>query len=129
MDCADLPPSLAEIAEVIGREKALLLVGSLPQSGSRPHRKCLYVPKRMPVDHWLVRQLGWDDAVKFQSAFSGMILQPSNARFWARGLRDDRILQLYRDGVPVAEIAEELGLSVYRVREIIAGQSPEAAQQ
>lgn len=119
-----LPESVAEIAEVIGRDQALRLIGSLPQSGSRAWRVCVYIPKRLPeVDHPLVRILGWNDANKLVRAFSGMILQPSNCRFIARAARDRRIREMAADGLSVGEIAQGVNLSTYRVREILVGET------
>ena len=115
-----LPESVAEIAEVLGFDKALLFVASLPPSGSRPHRRCVYIPTQLPVDHWMVRMLGWHDAMRMQRAFGGMILHPSNARFWHRDIRNARIRKMREDGLSLAGIAGELGLSVHRVREILA---------
>ena len=39
---ARLPESVQEIAEVIGRDKALEFIGKLPVSGSRSWRVCVY---------------------------------------------------------------------------------------
>lgn len=118
---APLPETVAEIAEVIGREKALDFIGRLPVSGSRAWRVCVYIPKRLPADHKLVRMLGWHDASKLCHAFSGMILQPSNCRFLHRAHRNREILRMYAEGMPVIDIADVVELSTYRVREIIAG--------
>jgi hypothetical protein len=119
-----LPDSVAEIAEVIGRDQALHLIGSLPQSGSRAWRVCIYVPKRLPsVDHPLVRVLGWKDANKLVNAFSGMILQPSNCRFIVRAARNRRIREMAAEGCSVKEIAHGVDLSVDWVREILSGVS------
>ena len=116
-----LPESVAEIAEVIGREKALEFVGNLPQAGKRPWRVCVYIPKTLPANHRLVELLGWHDAARMVSAFSGMILQPSNCRYLEREARWRRVLELAAEGAPEDEIADHIGLSVDRVREIIAG--------
>ncbi len=117
-----LPESVAEIAEVIGRDQALHLIGSLPQSGSRAWRVCIYVPKRLPsVDHKLVRILGWKDANRLVRAFSGMILQPSNCRNIVRAARNRRIREMAKEGYSVREIAHGVDLSIYRVREILSG--------
>jgi len=115
-----LPESVEEIAEVIGREKALYLIGRLPTSGSRKWRKCVYIPKKLPVDHKLVELLGWNDAAKLSYAFAGMILQPSNCRFLHRAHRNREIHRMGAEGIPVTEIADVVELSTYRVREIIA---------
>ena len=121
-----LPESVSEIAEVVGREKALALIGSLPQAGSRSWRVCLYVPKQLTtIEHPLVRSLGWNDANRLVWAFSGMILQPSNCRFLARELRLRVVWQMSRDGHSLAEIAQGVDLSQARVREILAGKPPE----
>lgn len=116
-----LPESVAEIAEVIGREKALYLIGQLPSSGSRKWRKCVYIPKYLPADHKLVELLGWNDAAKLSYAFAGMILQPSNCRFLHRAHRNREIHRMDAEGLSVIKIADMVELSAYRVREIIAG--------
>lgn len=115
-----LPQSVAEIAEVIGRDNALSFIARLPASGSRSWRKCVYVPKRMPPDHNLVKLLGWSDAQKMRAVFGGEILQPSNCRFVYRRHRNRQLLRMASENVPLADIADMLELSVYRVREIIA---------
>lgn len=59
-----------EIAEVIGREAALLLIGQAPRwpRKDRHGRRvpgewvALYVPANLPPDHFLVRTLGWKAA-------------------------------------------------------------------
>ena len=119
---ADLPESVAEIAEVIGREKALHLIGSLPQSGSRPWRVCVYVPKRLPADHQLVEILGWHDAKRLSWAFAGMILQPSNCRRLAIRTRNREIRAAANDGAAIPEIAHAFDLSPRQVREVINAQ-------
>jgi len=115
-----LPQSVAEIAEVIGRENALALIGKLPQAGSRRWRVCLYIPKTIGPDHSLVRLLGWHDAVAMVGAFSGMILQPSNCARIYRRYRKCQVLRMAAEGLSAVEIADIVDLSVYRTREIIA---------
>lgn len=114
-----LPRSVQEIADVIGREQALRLIGSLPPSGSRSWRVCLYVPKTLTSpDHRLVKVLGWGDAQKLVEEFAGMILQPSNCRQIARRIRNARIQEMKYQGVTLVEIASTFDLSTDRVREI-----------
>ena len=115
-----LPPSVQEIADVIGREKALAFIGQLPTSGKRSWRLCIYIPKRLPADHRLVHMLGWHDAKRMVDAFSGMILQPSNCRFLQWQFVHREIVRLHSEGVPIAEIADIVERSVYWVRVIIA---------
>lgn len=116
-----LPGVAQEIADVIGREKALAFIGQLPQTSSRPWRLVVYIPKTLRVDHPLVAMLGWHDAARMVRAFSGMILQPSNCRYLEREARWRRVLDLKAEGVIEEEISDQVGLSVDRVREIIAG--------
>lgn len=123
---AKLPHSIQEIADVIGREKALEFIDKLPAAGRRPWRVCVYIPKRLPADHKLVRMLGWHDASKLCRAFSGMILQPANGRRIYHPYRNSQIARMDAEGIPHTEIAETMDLSVYRVREILTDeQKPE----
>lgn len=124
-DQAALPPSVQEIADVIGRERALYLIGQLPQSGSRAWRVCLYVPKRLKPDCQLVRILGWSDAVLMAREFGGMILQPSNCRFLAREFRDREVRRMAVAGMRPRDIAETVELTERQVRNIIAAMTPE----
>jgi hypothetical protein len=119
-----LPESVAELAEVIGREDALALIGRRQRSGRRSWRICFYIPKHLPLDHWLVEELGLAKATRLSREFSGMILQPSNCRFLLFALRDARIIELAALGITEAVIADELGLSECRVREILTGRKP-----
>lgn len=115
-----LPQSVAEIAEVIGREKALEFIGRLPVSGNRSWRRIVYIPKHLPADHKLVEMLGWRDAKKLCYAFAGMILQPSNLNYLHRQHRNREIHRLVAEGVSIKDVADMVELSPYRVREIIA---------
>lgn len=112
---------------MIGRDQALRLIGMLPSSGSRAWRVCLYVPKRMSVDHPLVRILGYRDAERIRCHFGGEILQPSNCAYVPRLARDRSIRDLSREGASVSEVSEWIGLSEYRVLEILRGNPPEDA--
>ncbi|SMX27277.1 Mor transcription activator family protein [Pelagimonas phthalicica] len=115
-----LPESVQEIADVIGREKALDFIRQLPRSGSRKWRACIYIPKSLPMDHELVSMLGWEDANKICYAFSGMILQPSTLKGMERAHRNKQIARAHAEGVPVSEIADVYEMSKYQIREIIA---------
>ncbi|HHW4685697.1 MAG TPA: hypothetical protein ACQGQG_10480, partial [Xylella sp.] len=113
-----LPQSAQDIADVIGRDQTLMLIGQLPRAYSkgRPSGKViLYVPKRLSPDHRLVSILGWGDAQKLVDAFGGEILQPANCTSIARGERDHGIVALLRFGIPSHEIAQLFGVSVRHV--------------
>lgn len=79
----ELPESVQEIADVIGRTEALRLIGQLPTciagvEGHKSKRVILYVPKQLKAGHRLVEILGWDTAQKLVDVFGGEILCPAN---------------------------------------------------
>lgn len=121
----ELPGCAQEIAEVIGREKTLFLIGQLPRSPSRSWRVVLYVPKRLPVDHDLVKLLGWNDADKLRKHFGGEILQPSNCNVVYRKARNRSARAMAADGMPIPQIADILDLTPRQVRNILAETPPE----
>ena len=120
-----LPESVQEIADVIGVERALYLVGKLPQAGGRPWRRVLYVPKAMPADHWLVGLLGWADAERMRRHFGGAILQPSNCNHLARAHRDAAIRRMGAGGASAQVIASVFGISDRKVRNVLREMPPE----
>lgn len=120
-----LPESVQEIADVIGRAYAVKLIGNLPQAGSRKWRVCIYVPKRMRIDHPIVQVIGYPAAKKLSWAFAGMILQPSNCKSIYKAYRNREMHRMAEEGLPDAEIAAATSLSPRQVREILASEPPE----
>lgn len=120
-----LPPSAQEIADVIGREKALFLIGSLPRNSRRSWRVCFYVPKVMPLDHWLIRLLGYRDAEKLRREFGGTILQPSSCSQLHRMFRNREVRRLHASGMHEHMIAETFDLTEKHVRSILGEIPPE----
>lgn len=120
-----LPESVQEIAEVIGRDKALYLIGQLPTCGKRSWRVVLYVPKRIRADHQLVRLLGWHDAQAMVREFGGMILQPSNCNQVHRQFRNQEVRRLADSGLDNDAIAAAVGVSTRTVRRILRDKPPE----
>jgi hypothetical protein len=124
-----LPNSVQEIAEVIGRERALFLVGQLPRCyardprwpGAKSEHVILYVPTvaRLKPDHELVRILGWNDAVKLAQAFGGEILKPGNCSGIYRDFRDQNIIRIVREGTPVVMVASWFGVTDRHVRKLM----------
>lgn len=122
-----LPESVKELADVIGTERALYLVGQLPRCYVRDKRRpnatathvILYVPKRLPPDHELVRILGWNDARRLADAFGGEILQPASCAEIYRRFRDDTILRMVREGMKPAAVAALLEVSERHVRNLV----------
>ncbi|BAO20662.1 hypothetical protein [Pseudomonas phage PPpW-3] len=117
---------MQEIADVIGSERALYLVGQLPRCYAKdsryPNAKSshviLYVPKTLKPDHQLVQVLGWHDAKRMVEAFGGEILQPASCADVYRAFRDRSIVRMLTEGAGVAELAELFGMSVTGVRAI-----------
>ena len=127
-----LPASVQEIADVIGVERALFLVGKLPHCrsglpGSEGVRVILYVPKTLKPNHPLVHLLGWHDALALTKAFGGEIMQPASCSDVYRKFRDDSIVRLVLcDGMKPAEVAEMMGVSDRHVRNLLREKPQEA---
>lgn len=136
-----LPASVQEIADVIGRETALYLIGQLPTcyagtDGKRSTRVILYVPKRLSPRHRLVEILGWERAQKLVEGFGGEILQPANCQEVYRRFRDTEAKRLVATGMAARQLAEVLAVSERHIRNIakempqeeITGANDNAAQ-
>lgn len=131
----ELPASVQEIADVIGRDKALLLIGKLPKAYSRDKRwpgaqkstLVMYVPtvKRLGLDHFLVKTLGYIDAVKMCEAFGGEIMYPASCANIHRAFRDQSILSMVRAGMRTATVAAIIGVSDRHVRNLVKENPPE----
>lgn len=123
-----LPRSVQEIADVIGRDRALYLVGQLPRyevkdrrQASRSSRLFLYVPtlSRLTFEHDLVRMMGWRDAEKLARHFGGELLHPAPCSEFYRSFRDRSILALLSDGMTVDDVARVIGVSDRHVRNVM----------
>lgn len=125
----DLPMSVREIAEVIGRQEALMLIGKLPRcyagkDGKKANKVIMYVPKRLQPNHRLVEILGWQAASKLVRVFGGEILYPANCSFLESRLRNKRILEMMADGTPAVIVAQEFGVTVRYVRHLRQMEKP-----
>lgn len=110
-----LPRSVQQVANVIGREAALSLVGALPRcwagvEGKKGERVICYVPRRenLHANHRLVRILGWETALTLCDEFGSMILQLATCAEILRAHRVQSIRELHRLAVPLEEIAVRL---------------------
>lgn len=106
-----LPGVAGEIADVIGHERALYLIGQLPRcrvgrEGGKSSQVILHVPqlRHLPADHRLVRILGWRDAVKLCQAFGGETLKPPTCAAVVRVAHHCAIRELAGAGVPYSEL-------------------------
>jgi hypothetical protein len=109
----NLPETAQVIAEVIGREKTLLLARHIP------HRH-FYVPKAaFPVGHWLPAFLGRDAANKLQKVFGGELVDLAKCTALARVERDADIVQADSKGEPLHSIATRHRLTPRMVRYVL----------
>jgi hypothetical protein len=125
------------IAEVIGRDAALRLIGQAPRwprhdrAGNRLPGEwvVLYVPSTLPPDHFLARAIGWEAASRLVRMFGGEVLQPGNCRGLYYDFRNRSIKQLHGEGVPVAQLAEWFDVSERHVRNLVAKQENPRVEQ
>lgn len=135
-----LPPVVQDIADVLGRERALFLIGQLPRCvitdrskgdvGTKAERVILYVPKNLKPDHVLVRILGWQDAQRLVAMFGGELLNPPTMRDTIyRPWRDEAIRNLVDQGVGQDMVAEWFGLTRKRVHQLTATHGVEITKE
>lgn len=118
----DLPASLREIVEVIGRERALYLVGNYPRIPDKRNscrRVNIYVPRNPKPGHPLITVLGPADAQRIIDAFSGEILKPPTCKRIYRRFRNRHIIRLVSEGVPRRMVSEWFGISYRAVNMIV----------
>lgn len=125
---APLPGVAQEIADVIGRERALYLIGQLPRyrggsAGRESQRPILYVPAldRLRDDHRLVAILGHTNAEALCRHFGGEILNVPNCSSVYQSFRNRSLWSLAAEGRGHAELSEIFGLTRRRVLQLLAG--------
>lgn len=126
-----LPRTAQELADVIGRDCALRLIGQLPRCSPSGHSEVvmLYVPKELAPDHRLVRLIGWDAAARLVDAFGGEVLLPANCANLYRAFRDRSIARLHAEhDLPVKVIAEWFEVSDRHVRNVLRKEKPQVGQ-
>jgi hypothetical protein len=122
----ELPESVLEVVDVIGMDQALFLVGRLPRIFRPGHgdRVNLYVPKRLKLDHDLVKWLGYVDALKLVKEFGGIILQLSQCACVYREFRDENIVRLVNERTPIAMVASWFDVSERHVKNLMRTEKP-----
>lgn len=104
-----LPKSVQEIADVIGREDTLYLIGQLPQCkrSNGGSEVLLYIPtlSRLTPDHRLVKILGYPLARKLSANCAGL-WKPANCNGIIREFRNRSMIDFWERGHTIAEIAE-----------------------
>lgn len=115
---------------MIGRERALYLIGQLPRcyagsDGKKSWQVIMYVPKTLKATHPLVRIMGWPDAKALVQAFGGEIMKPPACIDVYRRFRDASIIELAKKKLAAAYIAEVMGVSVRHVQNLLRENPPE----
>ena len=96
----DLNGDLRSIAEVIGRQNALYLVSQCPRYKTEKRagqgQLFLYVPtlKRLEMNHFLVKTLGYLDAEKLSKEFGGELLVLAQCKQLILKARNDGIKEM-----------------------------------
>lgn len=107
----DLNGDLRSIAEVIGRQNALYLVSQCPRYKTEKRagkgQLFLYVPtlKRLEMNHFLVKTLGYPDAEKLSKEFGGELLVLAQCKQLILKTRDNGIRQMIKCGFGIQELA------------------------
>ncbi|MBF0270880.1 MAG: hypothetical protein HQL98_02230 [Magnetococcales bacterium] len=109
----DLPGSLEEIAEVIGREGALQLVNAC--GGTR-----IFVPRKLRVQHKLVTMLGFEQARRLSHHFGGETLTVVRAAELLRRTRNREIVRRYDAGTGVRQLARDNALTERQIYAILS---------
>lgn len=123
----DLNGDLRSIAEVIGRQNALYLVSQCPRYKTEKRagqgQLFLYVPtlKRLEMNHFLVKTLGYPDAEKLSKEFGGELLVLAQCKQVILKARDNGIRQMIKSGLGIQELA-----NIFNVTERIVSRIYEA---
>lgn len=118
-----LPKSVQDIADVIGREDALYLVGQLPRCKrvSGGDDVLLYVPsiQRLKPDHRLSKILGFPLAKKLCVHFGGEKLKPANCNGIVRDFRNQSIVLFWEQHHTIEEIASIFDMNTKYTKKIL----------
>lgn len=120
----DLPEGVRNLADVIGREKALLLAGSYLQWSRRDRTQgkagCLYVPRALPAEHRLRELLGNEAAEALARELGGELIHVSACRAVTQRWHTREAARLTGSGLLQVEVAAILGITDRTVRNLLA---------
>ncbi|UYM14273.1 hypothetical protein [Endozoicomonas euniceicola] len=110
---APLPKSVQEVADVIGREKALKLAGRA--------NGCVYVPhpQKITEAHFLSQVIGLEAALALSNEFRGIIIHLATCRFLYTAWRDRSIHRMRQNGMYIADIASLFGITPRHINNIL----------
>lgn len=121
LNAVQLPSTVQHIADVIGREAALMLVKRLPRAYSKGHtagQAMLYVPHRLPPGHRLIEILGEHDARKLSRVFAGEVMLLAACAEIQSAFRNHALRVEMMRGTKAREICRLFCLSPSRARGI-----------
>lgn len=126
MHTEPLPARTQQVADVIGRDRALYLVRTWRRTRStnpNAQQLSIYIPAKLKPDreHELVRVMGWDDASKLVAAFRGEILNLSTCDGVQRAWRDQAIRRQAEQGLKAKALAHLFDMTDRQVRRIVGG--------
>jgi hypothetical protein len=122
VDAGDLPPRLAELAQVIGLPATLRLVEA--RGGTR-----IYVPEQATPDHWLVPLIGLPALQQLVGVHAREYLELDRAAAALRAARDRHIVAQVRAGASTATIALQCALTQRQVFNILARADTDAVDE
>ena len=114
-----LPSTAQEVADIIGREATLILATLVAVHGPRG----IYVPHKMPENHWIVCAIGKELSAKLWREFHGMYVPLSKC--WIIGItaRNEAIKSAYSTGDSISVIASRFGITYQRVYQIVTNRT------
>lgn len=114
-----LPETMEEIAEVIGRGKAVRLVEGTRASGKRRWRRSLYVPTDMSEEHRIASMIGFEAATRLSYSHGNCIIELPSCFALRKAYLSDYAWQLSGAGASPGEIARELGVELKTVNALL----------
>lgn len=132
-----LPKSVQPIADVIGIEQTLRLIGQLPTCRVRDNRYpnavsnriILIVPRTLRADDKLVRMIGWHDAKKLVYHFAGEYLYPANCTEIYRDFLKQSARHMQCQGMKPTEIAEAMQIPYRTISRWLCNANPQHAEK
>lgn len=115
MGALEMGETFDAVADVIGRDLALVLVAATPPVGARG-RRFAFVPKRMKPTHPVARAIGLEAARALAEAFPSILLELPTGERIARRWRQGRAVQVLEGGGTLAEAAAAAGVHKRTVR-------------
>lgn len=123
----ELPESLQNIADIIGRDRALFLIGQLPRTkqikrdGRTRWRIYVYFPLCLTTNCKLVQILGWDDALKLNNVFRGETLCLPSCHEMAIKFLHESIRNRYLIGVSIEILCITFAMTRRSITKILNG--------